>query len=496
MPNLAKSQTEWTNLFREFAQYLRLWRTARALAGRFQKGRIRVFEINDTTDKLSLWTLAGAKRGINISEDGRLWITVLDETPGAGQARVQLFMDSAKTQEVARGDAADGATVTLAAQNNSGLTGTVKIGTITTGLTAPILIIDIDESLKNQRAFDLSTPGGVAANNRITSRVNSLGTQFSSLLATIKDDIERGFIGTKLREFLKSTETQVINVTEAPDSNGDIQVTYGGVLGDLIDAMADNTVVQTILQNTVAATPITYDGDNVGLGVLSVLASRQNLEPGELTLLCTAGKDDTLEEKFAASLISSIDGAIVRGRLELTIKKQWESRDIGLRLQLDRTISDSNDGGNQVGTYVISGETLSNTDSGVLYLTLEAGAFSGGTNRRVRLYSDAAKANLVAEGLRTGDGTVTLSPMNNSGLSGSCVIAYASDDFDIQVNLNPFKKGDIIRVTCSNDKAGMFNALFMDIWDVPLGSGGVPTIDDAILKEALDHLAAGALPLP
>lgn len=496
MPNLAKSTTEWTNLFREFAQYLRLWRMARSLAWRFQKGRIRVFEINDSSNFLSLWTIAGAKRGINCSEDGRLFVKITDETPGAGQARIQLYMDSGLTQLVAQGDAADGATDTLAAQNNSGLTGTVKLATITASPTNIVLILDIDESLKNQRAFDLSTPGGVAASARITSRATTMGTQFSSLLATIKDDIEQGFIRNKLREFLKSTENTTLTVKEEADSNGDIQITYGGVLGELIDSMNDNTVVQTILQNTVAATPIAYDPDNVGVGVLSVLATRQNLEPGDLTLVCTSGKDDTLSEIFSASLISSVDGAIVRGRLDLTIKKQWESRDIGLRLQLDRTITDTNDGGNQVGTYSISGETLQNTDAGKLYLTLEAGAFSGGTNRRVRLYSDSALTNLVAEGLRTGDGTVTLSPMNSSGLSGSCVIAYASDDLDIIVNLNPFKEGDIIRVTCTNDKAGMFNSLFMDIWDVPLGASGSPTIDDAVLKEALDHLAAGALPLP
>jgi hypothetical protein len=488
MPNLNKGQTAWTNLMREFLQYIRFWRIAQALQFRMQKGRITVYELNDTTSKMSQWTFVGAKRGINCTEDGQLYITVTDETPGAGQARTQVYMDSGKTLLVAQGDAADGATATLAAQNNSGLTGTVKLGTITATLTPIILLLSIDETLKNQRAFDITTTGGVAANDAVSARVASLRTSFQSLMSTIKSDIQNGYVRTKLVEFLFSVESTVLSVSESTDTNGDAVIAYSGILADFINAMGDDTTPQSVLQNTVAAGSPAYDPSNIGSGVLSILNVRQNAEAGVLQLTCTAGKDTTLAEEWSAALLSSLDNAVLKGRLNLITKKEWESQTIGVRAKLARTITDTNDGSAQVANYVVNGETLDNTDAGKLYLTLETGSFAGGTNRRVRWYKDAALASLVAEGLRTGNGTVTMGAMNNSGLTGSCDITYVSDDLDIIVNLNPWKVGDIITVAITNDRAGVVQSLFMDLFDLPLPSSGSPTLPDSLIKEATDHL--------
>lgn len=488
MPNLVKTQAQFTNMFREFLQYIRLWRQARALSYRFSSGRIQVYELNDSNSYLSQWSLLGAQRGINCTEDGRLYVKITDETPGANQARIQLYMDAGQTLLVAQGDAANGAVATLAAQNNSGLTGFVTLATITTSPTNIVLLLSIDEMLKNQRAFDISTPGGVAAMQLVTARVKSLGASFQALLGTIRADTEQGYIQTKLREFLFSVDPSVLRVSETLDVNGDATILYEGVLADLKNDMAENTIVQSVLQNTVGSNGISYDADNGGLGVLSVLAVRQNAEPGKLQFTCNAGKTTTLTERFEAVLISGINNDLIRARLPLTIKKIWESRDIGVQAEIDRTITDEADGGNQVGTYVVSGETLQNTDAGNLYLNLDAGAYTGGNNRRVRLYSNAARSQLVAEGFRVGDGTVTLGAVNGSGLSGSCVIAYSGDDHDIIVHLNPFELGDIVTVNVTNDRAGVIQTLFMDIWDIPLPSSGSPTLPDSLIKEGVDHL--------
>lgn len=488
MPNLAKTQLQWTDVFREFLQYIRYWRITTALAYRFMKGRIQVYELNDTTDKLSQWTFLGAKRGLNCSEDGKLWITLTDETPAPGQARTQVYMDSAKTQLVAQGDAADGATATLAAQNNSGLTGTVKLATITATLTPIILLLSIDETLKNNRAFDLTTVGGVAANDAVSARTKNMRDVFISLMSSVKSDIQNGYVNNKLREFLFSVESSILTVTEALDSNGDVQVTYGGILGDLVQDMGEDSIPQSVLQNTVAAGSPSYDPTNVGVGVLTVLNVRQNAEAGRLQLTCLAGKDSTLTEEFTVQLLSSIDNSVIKARFNIKVKKVWESQPIGVRASLARTITDTNDGAAQVSAYVVNGETLQNTNAGLLYLNLESGSFGGSNNRRVRLYSDSGRTALVAEGVRNGDGTVTLAAMNSSGLSGSCVIAYTADDLDIIVNLNPWKKGDIITVAITNDRAGIVQSLFMDIWDVPLPSSGSPTLPDSLIKEGTDHL--------
>ncbi len=59
----------------------------------------------------------------------KLYVTLTDETPGAGQARVSVYKDSARTLLVAQGEGANSTTITLSEQNNSGLSGTVALAT-------------------------------------------------------------------------------------------------------------------------------------------------------------------------------------------------------------------------------------------------------------------------------------------------------------------------------------------------------------------------------
>jgi hypothetical protein len=497
MPNLGYSQGTWTDFFREFLQYMRLVRLTAEFGRRFREGRIRVYETYDNNNFLSAWTFSGAKRGVNTSEDGRLYITLTDETPGAGQARTQVYMDSAKTQLVAQGDAADGATATLAAQNNSGLTGTVKLGTVTATDSDIVLFLDIDEMQKGARAFDLSTIGGVNAYKSYNALLESIGVALSSQASNARTNFESKYIGVKLKEFLKSSQSTVIRVTEETDENGDTVITKEGLLAELDDDMADNGTAQTIEKNTVTglaggALAAVFDPDNVGVGTLSFIAAREHAPSGTVTLKCTAGKDDTLSETFGVELLVKKTNQVIKGKLDLVIKKEWESQLIGHRLKLNRTIVDAFDGGSQVSTYVINGETLDNTDFGILYLELLAGSFPGGNNRRINLYKDSAKQSLVARGDRIGDGTVTLAEQNGSGLTGSCVIVYASDDLDIQVNLQAFKEGDIITFEVENDYKGIIQTMFAEYFGISLNSTtpGAATLKDELIKESFDHLAA------
>src|SRR3972149_5770091 len=112
MPNLGKSQAQWTDHLREFLQYVRPARIFRSVAERFSLARVAVLEEFDVTAKLLDWTFSNPKRGDNVNEDGRVFITVTDETPGAGQAQVDVYEDSAKTSLVARGRGGDGESTT------------------------------------------------------------------------------------------------------------------------------------------------------------------------------------------------------------------------------------------------------------------------------------------------------------------------------------------------------------------------------------------------
>ena len=84
-------------------------------------------ESGDTAAVLTTWSLTGVRPGFNTDAGNRIYVKLEDETPGAGQARVSLYSDSARTALVAQGSAADSSTITLAEQNSSGLSGTVAL---------------------------------------------------------------------------------------------------------------------------------------------------------------------------------------------------------------------------------------------------------------------------------------------------------------------------------------------------------------------------------
>ena len=83
------------------------------------------------------------------------------------------------------------------------------------------------------------------------------------------------------------------------------------------------------------------------------------------------------------------------------------------------TITEAGDTGNYVATWVLAGYSNSNSNGFVWYWNLTV----SGTNYTVSLYSDLAKTQLVAQGTRTGVGSITLAAQNGSGLSGSVAVS-------------------------------------------------------------------------
>lgn len=86
-----------------------------------------ISEANDGGNVVGTWVLAGVRPGFNTDSSWKIYVTVTDETPGAGQATVSLYSDSGRTAKVAEGSGANSTTVTLAESNNSGLSGTVAL---------------------------------------------------------------------------------------------------------------------------------------------------------------------------------------------------------------------------------------------------------------------------------------------------------------------------------------------------------------------------------
>lgn len=100
---------------------------------------------------------------------------------------------------------------------------------------------------------------------------------------------------------------------------------------------------------------------------------------------------------------------------------------IKLATRLTAEFTEAGDASNQLASWTFEGVSSTNVDATYkMYWTLA----NSGTTRTVNIYKDSAKANLVASGSRTGDGSITLSEQNNSGLTGSVTVTYTVDDSD------------------------------------------------------------------
>lgn len=80
---------------------------------------------------------------------------------------------------------------------------------------------------------------------------------------------------------------------------------------------------------------------------------------------------------------------------------------------------------------------------------------NSGTTRTFNIYRDSAKTILVAHGSRTGDGAITLTADNSSGITGTITVTYTADDTDssnyVDCNLFLISKAD----PASNSKLAM-----------------------------------------
>jgi len=81
-------------------------------------------EANDGANQLSSWLLSGLDLGTNTDANGRLYVELTDS---GGTRQVDVYKDSAKILLVAQGTLVGDGTMTLAAQNSSGLSGSVSV---------------------------------------------------------------------------------------------------------------------------------------------------------------------------------------------------------------------------------------------------------------------------------------------------------------------------------------------------------------------------------
>jgi len=490
MANLAKTQAEWTAMFREFGGFLKIIADLEYSKRRYAEVSEWPVENLEPSNWLTKWTLTNVRIGFNTDAFGIIYGKLLNDNPGAGSAKIELYMDSARTVKVAEGSAVKGNVITVAPVSTYEVGGTVKTNAAISGDELAWSLVVFQDFQRLYKHLFAETPGGEEAVAAWLEIVNATEDNLSSLYDAAIDATET-YITTRMREFLNSTTTDVINISLDPDENGNLIATYTGLLYELIDAMDDELTAakQTVLKNTASASAVTADADNIGQGTPTVSDVKQYVRPGTVIMRCT---DETIgSEQFEVTERVSQDNSIESAENDLVVKTDFRTATLGFKCNIQRIITEYNDGSNQLSTWVINGETDANTDDGNLYVKLYS--TGGGMYTVCELYSASSRAadTLVASGTILGaSGTITFAEQNSSSLTGSVLCAFTIADSDIYIDLNVFKLNDEFRFNLLNDEAGLLEQMVGRIWgiELPSATSGAETITDGVVVEGINVL--------
>ena len=279
---------------------------------------------------------------------------------------------------------------------------------------------------------------------------------------------------------LDSVKSQTVSIVSGYLTNvvrEDLSVvgsTAAAVIEALADAMEDNS--DTVKENTVSVTGPTADNDNAGNGTMqSPTTTQQARNNNDIEVTCI---DVTTEGAEHWSDVSSGLGSL--GTAVSGTEFESESAGVAFTIDAQETISEFNDDSSQLDNWSFTGaERGSNTDSaGKVYVSLSD---SGGT-RTVSVYKDSGRTQLVAQGQRSGDGSVTLAEQGGSGLSGSVDVTYTTDDSDIYLILPfAFEVGDKFYFSTSISAQGLFQYFFIEQFGkaLPSTTGGSETVSES-----------------
>lgn len=142
---------------------------------------------------------------------------------------------------------------------------------------------------------------------------------------------------------------------------------------------------------------------------------------------------------------------------------------------------ESDDDANQLSIWYLRSVTVAYTNNWVLYWNLTDAA---GT-RTVSLYRDVGKAagNLVAQGSRSGNGTLTLTEQNGSGISGYLYVAYTGDDTEAENTLT-VEHPDSACPWVSSSSAALAYGASGTAFTVTAANAGPPPVGYVKLKTA------------
>lgn len=506
MSNLALGQTVWNKTFRRFGWILSNVKKLRDLERFYDGSRLRtqVFEINDTLASTSAWTLAGVVIGTNTNEDGQLFVRITDESPGAGQATVNLYKTTGGGggDLVATGSAANGAVATLTASNSSGLTGTVTIGTVGASESNDLhrLLVFPDAFVRSRSIFDGTSQEDGANKASIDSACSATRSQISSAIVSWTA-MAQTFLRSEWARIMKSSQdtTQTV-VKDTREDEGAITSRFAGLLEDGRANMADETTpaAQTLLKRTVTPGSASFHASNTGTGTMATPTMEEWAGDGLIRLSCF--NSDTIPETFTVSQIIDATGKSIVAAKKLTLGRVYADPTIGIRaMTLLRAwtfpTGSTNDVSLTQADWSLSGETADFTNDGIIYLKVTGSTGAWVITGYSSSTYDSAYAVFTSAAGAAG-ATVVLSASNGSGITGTGEIGSAPTTGNTaSINLKFFKtarsadgKADEVTVDVVVTRGGEFQERLVELFGYALNSAASgETIDDS-------YVSAGTFP--
>lgn len=388
------------------------------------------------------------------------------------------------------------ASLALTAQNSSGLSATVVVGSLSgsEAVDTHYLTVFIDFIAVSRAVFDGSQPehGSLASDYR-----DALVATKAALVAQIDalQTVMTTFLGTRVRRTIGSGHLELINLATSSTPTGAITTDYSGVLEDLRADMADETspAAQTILRSLLAAAGAVFAVTNDGQATLSGPSLTEFAHPGVITGTCvesTFGK-----EQFALSQAVTRTNSVLSAADVLTIDQAYASPDLGIAaMTLKRLLTLSSGSANDfgsMGSWILTGLASGNVDSNQrLYPKVIAGVIDP-SKWIQQLYSASSRtsASLVAQSDEAASSAtgVLLTEQNGSGLAGVVAIGSAPTAAHAgTIACNGFQKqnssknvADSWTVTISQTSVGEIQDLVRVLLSYQLNSASSsPTIPD------------------
>lgn len=524
MPDLGHTQAEWTRwlgreeiMLKEAPIYL-----LREIEGRFRLKREQVLvEVDHSAYLDGEPSFTGVNPGVNCSARGKVWIRVADDGEGASYTVSVYKAAGANSGDlVAQGSAAPEATVTLAEQNDSGLSGTWPLPAAVTVVAADTLTVTItpDYRVLLPRVLDGTEADDAHSSAVLTELYDLIGTRIGSLIGEIKAQLLRtrtsdGRANPKARanEFLVASETTMLTDTIDPaqQRDGVVRRVRGGLSERARLAMAGETTggEQSVVKRAQAAPSITFSGDNTGKGSMSATVPGEAALAGVAEFFCV---DSTIGAERFNGRLTVTEGGYELPPIDLPplrIGKQWTGPfQLGPYL-LERTYTKTDSGGAMAdaSTASVTNPTAQYTDDGNLHWEVEAE--DGGSTFTISFYrsSSMQPSQLVSQATGVAaSAAFQATPMNSSGIYVDWTASAGIADADTGIlHINPFRtqnangQPDSFRMVFSQTSKG----LIQSHWTREYGgavlnsaTSGSETIPDDYLKvgQMADYHSAAA----